>query len=330
MKKPKAFAVINRDERVRMDSSSGGVFTLLAESVIDRNGAVFGARFNERWDVEHEYTESKEGLAPFRGSKYAQSRLGGAYKDVKRFLEEGKWVLFSGTPCQVGGLKEFLGGEYENLICVDIICHGAPAPEVWRKYVSFRESSAGSGVEKIQLRRKCGGWTRYSVSFTFEGGGEYREFFDRDPFMLAFLADLCLLPSCYRCGFKGVNRVSDITIADFWGVQNVAPKMFDDRGTSLVLIHSSKGQAAFDRIKVGADTAEVDCEEALRYNPSAVRSCAEHRNRGGFMGDIDKLPFDRLVKKYARPPFAKRIFTFVRGTLVRIIKLAIKCCACVV
>ena len=322
-KTPKTFAVINKNEEIRMQSSSGGVFTLLAEKVINEGGVVFGARFNENWQVEHDSTETIDGLAAFRGSKYVQSRIGNSYKLVKEFLTDGGGVLFSGTPCQIGGLKSYLQKDYENLLCVDIICHGVPSSKVWRKYVEFRENIAGSKTGKIASRRKNCGWTQYSLSFNFVNDREYSQIFQADPFMQAFLKDLCLRSSCYQCGFKSANRISDITIADFWGVQNVAPEMFDDKGTSLVLLQSPKGQEVFDKIKSDTDFAEVDCEKSLQFNTAAFRSCAEPKNRGKFMKNIDKFPFDKLVRKYTKISFTKKIFSFVRkvlGKIKRILK----------
>ena len=130
------YAVKNRDEEIRRQSSSGGIFTLLAEKILDENGVVFGARFDENWDVKHDYVETREGLALFRGSKYVQSRIGDSYLQAQQFLKKGRKVLFSGTPCQIAGLKLFLGKEYDSLLAVDFVCHGVPSPLVWRMYLS--------------------------------------------------------------------------------------------------------------------------------------------------------------------------------------------------
>jgi coenzyme F420-reducing hydrogenase beta subunit len=317
-KTPKAFAVINQNEEIRMQSSSGGVFTLLAEKIINDGGVVFGARFKEDWEVEHDYTETIEGLAAFRGSKYVQSKLGNSYKKARTFLEAGKNVLFTGTPCQIGGLKSCLQKDYEKLMCVDIICHGVPSPKVWQKYVEFRENIAKSKTRKIAFRRKNCGWMQFSLSFNFVNDGEYCQTLQNDMYMQAFLKDLCLRKSCYNCGFKTIQRNSDITIADFWGVQNVTPEMFDDKGTSLVLIQSHKGEEIFDKIKSDTNFTEVDCEKSLQFNPTVFRSCIEPKNRAKFMKSIDKHPFDRLVRKYTRISFTRRFFSFVRKIHIKI------------
>jgi coenzyme F420-reducing hydrogenase beta subunit len=319
-KEVKAFAVINKNEEVRMNSSSGGVFTLLAEKIINEDGVVFGARFNEDWEVIHDYTETLDGLAAFRGSKYVQSGIGNTYKQVKDFLNdgEGKKVLFSGTPCQIGGLKSYLQKDYENLFCVDIICHGVPSPKVWQKYVDFREEAAGGKTTKIATRRKNCGWLQYSVSFAFANKTEYCEIFQKDLFMQAFLKNLCLRKSCYNCGFKTTNRISDITIADFWGVQNIVPEMFDDKGTSLVLLQSVKGQEIFEKIKSDTSFTEVDCEKSLQFNSAAFRSPIKPKNRCKFMKKIDKNSFDKLVKKYTYISSFHKVLIRVRRALGKI------------
>ena len=312
---PKTFGVININESIRMDSSSGGVFTLLAEYVISQGGVVFGAKFDNDFSVIHSKTETIEGISEFRGSKYVQSKIGNSYKNVKSFLEEGKTVLFTGTPCQIGGLKSFLSEEYENLICIDIICHGVPSPKVWQKYVLFREKIAESKTETIIFRNKNKGWKNYSIQFSFANKTEYCEVFNRDLFMQAFLKNLCLRKSCYCCDFKTINRISDLTIADFWGVQNILPEMFDDKGTSLVLVQSQKGQDIFDKIKTYTTFMEVDCEKSLQFNSAAYRSCVEPYNRDKFIKNIDKLPFDQLVKKYSKVSLIQRLLRRIKNII---------------
>ncbi|NLZ52236.1 MAG: 4Fe-4S dicluster domain-containing protein, partial [Thermoanaerobacteraceae bacterium] len=152
--KPQGFACINRDENIRLESSSGGIFTLIAEQVIEDGGVVFGAAFNEKFQVEHSYIEVQEELYKFRGSKYVQSKIGETYNQAKKFLEMQRKVLFTGTPCQIAGLKSFLGRPYENLFCIDIVCHGVPSPYVWEKYIKYREKKAGSTTQRIAFRRK--------------------------------------------------------------------------------------------------------------------------------------------------------------------------------
>ena len=304
---PLAYACINNNESIRLESSSGGLFTLIAEQIIEDGGAVFGANFNENLEVEHSYVELKQELEKLRGSKYVQSKIGKTYEQAKQLLKSGRKVLFTGTPCQIGGLKSFLGKSYNNLLCVDIVCHGVPSPLVWKKYVDYRQEKAGSAVQRISFRRKDDGWKRYSVSFLFKNNTEYRETMDKDLFMRAFLKDVCLRPSCYACGFKTIHRQSDITLADFWGIQNILPDMDDDKGTSLIFVNSKAGQAIIEQIVDKMQYKEVDIVEAVRYNPAAIKSAVANPHREKFFEELDKLTFDELVKKYCTDKLSVRV-----------------------
>lgn len=295
---PKAYACMNRNERVRLESSSGGIFTLIAELIINKGGIVFGAKFDEDFSVVHNYAETSIDLKEYRGSKYVQSKIGESYKQAKSILKQGRQVLFTGTPCQVGGLKSYLGQDYDNLFCIDIVCHGVPSPKVWTKYVSYRENCAGAPVQRIAFRNKDEGWKRYSVSFSFENDTEYRQTLDKDLFMRAFLRNICLRPSCYACNFKTLHRESDITLADFWGIQNVLPEMDDDKGTSLVFVNSIKGEYIFNQVKDNICYKEVDINEAVSYNSAAIISVKYNPNYEYFFNELNQLPFGQLVKKF--------------------------------
>lgn len=304
---PIAYACINKDENVRFQSSSGGIFTLIAEKVIDNGGIVFGVEFDKEFKVVHNYIENKESLYKFRGSKYLQSIIGESYRKVKEFLDEGREVLFSGTPCQIGGLKAYLGKQYKNLFCIDIICHGVPSPKVWKKYITYHENIVNSQIRKVNFRSKCEGWKRYAISLLFENGVKYVQTFNKDLYMTAFLRDICLRPSCYTCEFKTLHRQSDITLADFWGIQNILPKLDDDKGTSLVFINSSNGQYMFDQIKNNMLYREVDIESAVFYNSSAIQPAKYNNKRDSFFEELDKLPFDELINKYCTDNIFVRI-----------------------
>lgn len=258
----KTYAAKNKNEEIRRESSSGGIFTLLAETAIDRGGVVFGARFDENWEVMHDYAETKEGLKSFRGSKYVQSRIGETYRQAEQFLKVGRMVMFTGTPCQIAGLKRFLQKEYSNLLTVDFVCHGVPSPKVWRMYldeitacrqnrvkvVSPHPVPQKKEIENIEFRSKKTGWKKYSFVATLSDvmtGGEKNfvllsSVFSENPFMQAFLSDLILRPSCYTCPVKSGKSGSDITIGDFWGIEEIMPDFDDDKGMSLVMLHTRK------------------------------------------------------------------------------------------
>ncbi len=292
----KAYACINNDENIRIKSSSGGVFTLLAKSVIEQGGVVFGAVFDDNFSVCHIGVENQDDLEKMRGSKYVQSRISEVYKQVKEFLEKKRMVLFSGTPCQIGGLKAYLGKEYDNLIMQDIICHGVPSPMVWQKYVNYRETKAESHIRRTFFRDKKNGWKTYSVRFEFSNRTEYEQIFSKDLFMQAFLSDLCLRPSCYNCHFKSKERESDITLADFWGVEKQCSEMFDDKGTSLVLVNSEKGGKLFEKIVSQMHYKEVDLDTALSHNSAAYKSAKLPKQRKKFMKKISEDNFEELIE----------------------------------
>lgn len=316
--KGKAYACINKDDDIRMQSSSGGVFTLLAEEILQNGGVVFGAVFDEDFNVGHIAVESAEKLGELRGSKYVQSRIGIAYRRAKKYLDNGTLVLFTGTPCQISGLRAFLGREYDNLIMQDIICHGVPSPGVWQRYIKYREKKSASATRRTFFRHKKYGWKTYSVLFEFSNSTEYEQILCKDLFMQGFLANLYLRPSCYRCHSKSLERESDITLADFWGIENVAPEMFDDRGTSLVLVNSLKGKKLFETISDKLICREVSLNEAVKYNSSAYKSVEANKKRGEFFERIDKEDFEKVVMRLTRQPRIKRCFIKIKGIIRKV------------
>lgn len=295
---PIAYACINKNETVRIESSSGGLFSLIAEKIIDDGGVVFGAGFNENFEVVHSYVDNKEELEKFRGSKYVQSNIGKSFSKVKEILESGRKVLFSGTPCQIAGIKSFLGKSYEKLLCIDVICYGVPLPDVWEKYLRYREKAEGSLIKKISFRNKNEGWRQFSMSILFEDGTEYIKNFEEDYYLKAYTQNLTLRLSCYACNFKTLHRQSDITIADFWGIENIFPELDDDRGTSLIFINSTYGRFIFEQIKDKILFKKVDIYEAVKYNPTAIKSAPYNPKREKFLKELNCDNFDQVVKKY--------------------------------
>lgn len=316
---PKAYACNNRDEDTRIKSSSGGIFTLVSEEILRSGGVVFGAGFNDEFDVVHSYTEKIEGIDKYRGSKYVQSKIGYTYKEVKYFLEKERKVLFTGTPCQISGLKAYLGKKYGNLVTMDNICHGVPSPKVWNIYLSYISEEYDLKIKSIDFRSKKYGWKGYTTSIKFQNDINYREHRSRDLYMRAFLKDVCLRPSCYDCKFKGINRESDITLGDFWGIKNIASEMDDDKGTSLIFVNSDVGQSILENIKDEIKYKEVDINQAVSYNTAAIKSVKYNSNRDGFMMEKDFLDFDILVDKYC----TDRLKTRMKKKLRLIIKKAL-------
>ena len=301
-RKPLAvYAAKNRDENVRMASSSGGIFSLLAERVIDDGGVVFGARFDDNWEVIHDFAETKEKLVAFRGSKYVQSCMESCFVQAKRFLDGGRKVLFTGTSCQIAGLKNYLRKDYENLLAVDVVCHGVPSPEAWRKYLKEISASQGGDnsallcgnyaerrIQKINFRSKSTGWKQFSFALAFKGTstkGEQNAVlishkFTEDPYMKVFLSNISLRPSCYSCPSKAGKSQSDITIADFWGINRVMPEFDDDKGVSLVLVYSEKGMQFCKSLHW--DKKVADYSDGLKSNMCIEKPVARHINRAYF------------------------------------------------
>ena len=251
------YAAVNPDESVRMQSSSGGVFTALAEKTIDEGGVVFGVGFDQHWTARHLYAETRDQLAALRGSKYVQSEVGDSYRQAEAFLKSGRKVLFSGTPCQIAGLRRYLQREYDHLLTVDFVCHGTPSPGVFRLYLketiesiarqgdkkySFASSriphiptadvvaaKVGFAISDIRSRDKREGWKKYSFALslsTARAAGEQNtvslsSIYTDNPFMQVFLADYSLRPSCYACPAKSLKSGSDLTLGDFWGIEHI-------------------------------------------------------------------------------------------------------------
>lgn len=308
----KSYAAICNDENLRMESSSGGMFTLLAEKIINDGGVVFGAEFDSDFSVKHDWTDSCEGLKRFRGSKYLQSRTENTFSECKKFLESGRKVLYTGTPCQVAGLKSFLRKEYENLFTVELICHGVPSPALWQKYIKFREKKSASRIVKTAFRRKNDGWKLFSLSFTFANDSEFSQPMSKDEYLRLFLKDNALRESCYQCSFRKDSHMADITIADFWGIENVLPEFFDDRGTSLVITQNKKGNEFFESVKDLCRYKEVDFNEGIKSNPPYLKSSVRSKKRDSFYKNFEKSSIETLYKKYGQDSFSVRTKNFVK------------------
>ena len=280
---PKAYAAYSKDEAMRLGSSSGGIFTELAKAVLKVGGAVFGAAYNSQLDVVHICTESEADLARLRGAKYAQSDLRGIFADVKCRLEQGQKVLFSGTPCQVGGLKAFLRKDHENLLAVDLVCHSVPSPMAWREYVKYRsrQDNGGEMPRAIDLRDKKTGWSNYQYSnlFTYADGHTHAAKSGESLYMKLFVGDYICRESCANCQFKGYDRVSDLTIGDFWGIWDIAPEMDDNKGTSVILVQSERGAELLRSISDQLILKQVTLEEASRQNGAMLKTAQPHARR---------------------------------------------------
>lgn len=308
----KQIAAINPDETIRKQSSSGGIFTMLAERVIHEGGIVYGVRFDENWQAVFGHTETTEGLAAFRGSKYIQARVGNVFLEVSEFLKSGRKVLFIGTPCQVAALRHFLHHEYDNLFLVDFICHGVPSPKVWRMYIDEVTQNSVSAIRDVQFRNKKQGWKRFNFNLTYNKLGQQYNISSchkKNHYMRIFENDVILRPSCHNCKAKGGRSGSDLSIADFWGIWKLNSEMDDDRGTSLVMVHTDKGKDHITALQL--KTWEAQYDDVIRFN-KAVEHCAkEHPKRSWFFAQLDSTnSVISLIDSTLRIPLRLRIKRF--------------------
>jgi len=302
---PDVYAVWHRDKEVRLDSTSGGAFSALAQKVFERGGYVSGAIYLEDHSVGHFVTNDVADLPKLRSSKYLQSFVGDVFSEVKKILDSGKEVLFCGTPCQVAGLYAVLGRDYEKLTTLDFICRGVNSPAVFKKYIAELEQEYGAKARLIKFKNKTFGWHRFATKIWFENGKEYVKDRYTDLFMRGYLnGAFYLRPSCYQCKFKGIDRIADITLADFWGIEHIRPEMDDDCGTSLVMINSAKGSECFEQIKDRLVCAEQTIEQAGLDNKCLTESCdaRTQASRDRFYQDFNALSFKHVAEKYFPAP----------------------------
>lgn len=317
----KCFAAYNKSEKIRKVSSSGGVFTLLAEEILKQKGVVCGAALSRDCkSVNHIIIDDVSSLPRLRTSKYVQSCINNTYEKVKKALESGKKVLFTGTPCQIGGLVSYLGKEYDNLFTQDFICHGVPSPAVWHDYAEWREKIMGTSLKKVSFRNKKTGWRKFSLRLENADNKVYSKRLDDDIYLRAFLKNLTLRPSCYDCQFKHKERQADITLADFWSIHKNHSDIDDDKGISAVIVHSSKGMKLFSDIENQLFTLEVPSEEILDYNKSMTESVGHNPNRRAFFemrrksGTIPALEF--YTKKTSKEKI-RSIISKLKHTLIK-------------
>lgn len=316
---PEVNAAWHLDEDIRKVSSSGGIFTALASYVLENNGAVVGAGFTKDLKLQHQVIDKVDQLTILRGSKYLQSDINNTFSETKKLLKSNKLVLFVGTPCQVGGLKSFLfNKDYENLITCDIVCHGVPSPLVFDKYIFEKESEKGDKLVHVDFRYKTESWKSYKHKLIFESKKEEVSLASGNIYMKGFLSNIFLRPSCHSCSFMGRNRCSDITLGDYWGIQNFYPQLDDDKGTSLVLIHSNTGKKIFKDIQNNIFMASTTLESAIAGNPCIIKPVLPHVKRKKFFNNIDDKDFSLLINRYCvSPSLLKRVLNKIKRIIVK-------------
>lgn len=258
---PIVYAAVNKNDKRRMSSSSGGMFIELAHAVIKKDGCVYGAEFDEEFNVVHERETGFQGCMALQGSKYVQSNMNDCYRRIQKDLLDGKIVLFVGVPCQVGGLKTFLQKDYENLYLIDLACHGVASPRVWSSYKE--KLSQGRKIKSVSFRDKSNGWKKFSLKVEFESDS-YIANQDIDPYLTLFLEKLIVRESCFHCPYNSYFRQGDITLGDFWGIEACKPYLDDNKGTSVLLVNSEKGRLLFESIKDNIIYEKSNTKECLQ------------------------------------------------------------------
>lgn len=313
----KAYACYSKDEVTRLQSSSGGIYSLLAEKIIKEGGVVYAACYDEDLEVSHCRIDKLDDIAKSRGSKYVASHLGTTFCEIRELLNKGKKVLFVGTPCQCAGLLSFIDKGNDNLICVDFICHGIPGRTAWREY---KKSLIKRGMElkSVNMRDKNSGWSKVNYSWKLES--KTSQFIyqhnNHNPFMKGFIADLFLRPSCYQCRFKGIKRNTDFTLGDYWGVWDLEPDMDDNKGTSLLFVHTEKGMELFLEITNQIAYKETEINKAVERNKSVIKSALMHKGFDSYHKRIKNgEDFISIIEDMTKVTFIHRIKRKVKRIL---------------
>lgn len=314
---PKAFAAFSNSEIILNSSSSGGVFYHIAKYFLDSGGVVFGAAFDENFNVKHIMIDNLDDICKLQGSKYVQSEIGTTYNAVKTHLCNGRKVFFTGTPCQVDGLLSFLQKSYDNLYTQDLICHGVPSPKIWNIYKEFRVNIANSSINSVSFRKKTNTWQKYCLQLTFNDGTKYLANNSEDIYFRGFLSNLFLRPSCHNCSFKGFPRRSDITLADFWGIEKVYPELYNQNGTSLVIINSKKGNEVYESVNNDLFYFECDFNESIKYNSSALVSAKPHSKRNDFFKKVREDNFEQQINSSLKNSIFKRGKYFIKRFFIK-------------
>ena len=290
---PKVYVCQNKSLHTRLDSTSGGVFSALAQFVLEKDGVVFGAVFDDHFVVQHKSVTSEEGLHRIRGSKYVQSKINDSYKLVKEYLNGNRYVLFTGTPCQIAALCSYLGKEYENLLLMDIVCYSISSPGVWKQYLQHLQKIGKININQvsdIRFRDKSKYGYEYTLMTFYDDRKKvlYASGPESDQMLRSFVSNTSTRPSCYECKFKGTNRLSDFTAWDCYNIFKYDKTLDDNKGSSHIMVNSEKGLKLLDELSEYLYFFEVDRQKAISSEP-AMTECA-------IPSDMRKAFFDAYGK----------------------------------
>lgn len=315
LSQPEALCGRINNEQILKTSQSGGAYTAISDVILQRGGVVYGASFSDGFKVTHTRAVKPKERDRHRGSKYIQSNLGETFRAVRKDLTDGLTVLFTGTPCQTAGIRAYIPEKLQkSLFLVDLICHGVPAPAIWFEYLNYLERSHNDKIIAANFRdTEKFGWRQHFETFRFEHKPEIVG----DSFRKIFYLDLSLRESCYECKFCNLKRTGDLTIGDFWGCDKIYPDWADDdKGVSLILANTPKGQSLLNEAKAAMKTRPVALESILQ--PNLKHPTARPAKRDRFVRDFIRKGIPYIFKKYAETPLSTRIRLRIFGALGKI------------
>jgi coenzyme F420-reducing hydrogenase beta subunit len=319
-KSPEVYALKHKSTEVRISSSSGGAFSAISDYVLSKNGVIYGAAFDDSVRVLHKRAETEAERDKFRGSKYVQSDLKDIFSQVKDDLDNGSFVVFTGTPCQVAGLKGFLASSkaaVEQLITVDLICHGVPSPLIFADYINYCQEKSNRKVMDYRFRSKVNGWGVHTEEIIYDDGSHDHASALSQTYKELFHSRLCLRPACHNCQYTNFFRPSDITIADFWGIEACLPEFKDKYGVSVVIINTAKGRSLFSKFKDDTYTVESNIEDCALKQPNLHTPTPQNPRRDAFWADYYQRGFVFVIKKYTRYGLKKKVLDTLRSLLKR-------------
>ena len=288
-----------KNEEISLKSTSGGIAYLISKNILERDGIVFGSAYDKSLMPRNKYVTTIEELQELRGSKYVTSDTMNTFKEVKQFLDDGKVVLYTGVPCQIGGLKKYLKKDYENLYTIDIICHGVPSQKIFKKYLEFEENKLGEKIEQYNMRskNKVKWGMGYCAEIKTKNKTKYLKA-DFDPYYTAFLKGKICRESCYECKYANLDRIGDITLGDLWGIEQFDYDFYDKNGLSLAIINTEKGNKLFEIIKNQVEYRNYKEGQVTKFNGNLKHPTARPKNRDYIYRDLDNMTFDKYAKKY--------------------------------
>lgn len=314
----KVIGMVNNDEKVLMSSTSGGAFSLFSDYVLSKKGIIYGASYNNKWEVVHISADTSEKRDLLKGSKYVQSDLNNTFVDIKNELNNGRLVMFTGTPCQCSGLKNYLGRDYDNLIICDIVCHGVPSPIIFSEYIKYIQKKRKSLIKSYNFRDKKVSWAGANITVEYENGKQYTNKIDEEIFSKLYFNHIITRPSCHECLYTNIKRISDLTIGDFWGIKEKHPDFYNEKGVSLVLLNSEKAIKIFEKIKDNCNYIESNIEECLQ--PQLIKPTKKAACQDEFWEDYNKYGIDYVMKKYTSVGIKNRIISYIKRPLKIIYK----------